>query len=158
VQSVRDGQAEVVSAQVDINAPRLQVVETRPKDVYDRGLEQAEVIVDAGQGIQAKEDLQMLEELADLLGGQVTCTRPLSSELEWMPDFLGLSGKHVSPRLCITVGVSGAIQHMVGIRDSKVIVAINSDPNAGIHMQADYSIVGDLYEVVPALTEALKNR
>jgi electron transfer flavoprotein alpha subunit len=105
-----------------------------------------------------REDLELAESLASLLGGQVACTRPISSERDWFPEWLGLSGKKLSPDLCITLGVSGAIQHVIGIRDSKIIVAVNKDEGAGIFMQADYGVVADLYEFVPVLIEALRAR
>ncbi|MCL5075843.1 MAG: electron transfer flavoprotein subunit alpha/FixB family protein [Chloroflexi bacterium] len=155
---VNDRNAEVVRFPLEITEPRLKVVSVEPKATSGERIETAAVIVDAGQGIKKKEDLKMLEELATLLGGHMTCTRPLSSDRDWFPEWLGLSGKKVSPDLCITVGVSGAIQHMVGIRQSKIIAAINNDEDSAIFTQADYGVVGNLYEYVPALIEALKKR
>lgn len=121
-------------------------------------MEDAQVVVDVGQGLRREEDLTMVRELADVLGGQVACTRPVSSERGWFPEWLGLSGRRVSPRLCITLGVSGAIQHFVGIRDSKVIVAVDSREDSAMLAQSDFGVLADLYEFVPALTQALKAR
>jgi electron transfer flavoprotein alpha subunit len=100
----------------------------------------------------------MLEELAGVLGAQIGCTRPISADLGWLDQWVGISGKKVKPSLYIACGISGTIQHAAGIRGSQVIVSINSDESAGIHGLSDYSIVGDLYQVVPALTKALKAR
>lgn len=148
--------AEVEDLPIELDPPQVRVVDVRPKEVLDRGIERAEKIVDFGQGVASREDISLIEQLAEKLGAQVVCSRPISSELGWMPDFIGLSGKRISPKLSICVGVSGAIQHMIGLRDSKIIVAINSDPEAGIFQQSDYGLVGDLYEIIPALIEVLE--
>ncbi len=156
-----DGAARDVSVlplDIEIEEPMLTVVENKEKMAAGRRLEDAPVIVDVGMGVKERTDLKMMEELADLLQGQVACSRPVSSDRDWFPEWLGLSGAQLSPELCITVGISGAIQHMIGIRDSKVIVAVNNDENAGIFMQADYGINMDLYEFIPALIEVIKNR
>ena len=120
-------------------------------------ISEAEVVVCAGRGVKKKEDLAMLEELAKLLNGAVGVSRPLSADLKWMPNWIGMSGITVKPKLYVGVGVSGQIQHVAGIRDSKIIVAINSDPKAPIFENADYGIVGDLYEVLPKLIEKLRS-
>ena len=122
-------------------------------------MENANIIVSAGRGFKNKDDLKILEELAEALGGAaIGCTRPISADLGWMEDWVGISGKKVKPSLYITCGISGQIQHVAGIRDSKIIVSINNDEGAGIHGVSDYSIVGDIYEVVPALVKALKEK
>ena len=138
--------------------PRVRVVETRPKKVTDAGLETAKTIVTAGRGFKQREDLAILEELANALGAKMSCTRPIAADLGWMDQWVGISGKKVAPKLYVACGVSGTIQHAAGIRDSQVIVGINSDEAAGIHELSDYSVVGDLYAVLPALTKALKER
>jgi electron transfer flavoprotein alpha subunit len=153
-----DRDVVVVPIDVEISTPMLTVLEEKEKMAAGRRLEDAPVIVDAGMGVKEREDLGMLEELADLLSGQVACTRPVSSDRDWFPEWLGLSGAQLSPELCITVGVSGAIQHVIGIRDSKHIVAIDNDENSAMLMQADYSVNADLYKFVPALIEAIKAR
>ncbi len=156
-----DGAAREVSVQpldVEIETPLLTVVENKEKMAAGRRLEDAPVIVDVGMGVKERADLAMMEELACLLQGQVACSRPVSSDRDWFPEWLGLSGAQLSPELCITVGISGAIQHIIGIRDSKVIVAVNNDENAGIFMQADYGVNMDLYQFIPALIEAVKGR
>jgi electron transfer flavoprotein alpha subunit len=155
---VTDGQAEVAPVEVKIKSPLMTVVQEKEKAEQGRRLTDAPVIVDVGQGVKKEEDLAMVKELADLLNGQVACTRPISSERDWFPEWLGLSGAKLSPELAITVGVSGAIQHMIGIRDADVIVGINQDEGAAIFTQADYGVVANLYEFVPALIETLKSR
>jgi electron transfer flavoprotein alpha subunit len=109
--------------------------------------------------VEKKEDIGLVKELADVLGGEVACSRPIAEELHWLPEevYLGISGKKVKPDLYVGVGISGQIQHVTGIRDSKVIFAINRDENAPIFEAADYGIVGDLYQVVPKLVEELKS-
>jgi electron transfer flavoprotein alpha subunit len=150
--------AQVVDLAVPLAAPVLQVLENNEKAEAGRRLQDAPVIVDVGQGVRERGDLAMVNELADLLGGQVACSRPVSSERDWFPEWLGLSGLKLAPDLCITLGISGSIQHMIGIRDSRVIVAVNKDEGAGIFSQADYGVNADLYEFVPALMAALKAR
>ena len=121
------------------------------------GLADAARVVGVGRGLRSKADLDLVRGLADRLGAELACSMPLADDLGWLPRdrFLGRSGQQISPRLYLAVGLSGAPQHLQGVRGAKVIVGINSDPGAGIFRASDYGIVGDLYEIVPALTEAL---
>lgn len=150
--------ATLTPISVVLQTPMLTVIEHKEKMSAGERLEDAPVIVDIGQGFKERDDVTLAEELAVLLGGQVSCSRPLSSERDWFPEWIGLSGAQLSPDLCFTVGTSGAIQHMIGIRDSKIIVAVNNDEYAGVHIQADYGIVADLYEFLPALIKGMKTR
>ncbi len=137
---------------------QVEILEKRAKAGSGARLEEANLVVDIGQGVKDKFDLEMIRSLADLLDGQVACTRPIASERDWFPEWLGLSGMKISPELCLTVGVSGQIQHIVGIRDSRLIAAVNSDENAAIFTQADYGVVADLYKFLPVFIERLKAR
>jgi electron transfer flavoprotein alpha subunit len=132
-------------------------VEQQAKSKVD--LSEADIIVSGGHGIKAAENFALLEELAQVIGGTVGATRSVV-DAKWRDyeDQVGKSGKTVSPKLYVAVGVSGAIHHIMGMGTSKVVLAINKDANAPIFKYADYGIVGDLFEVVPALTEALKKR
>jgi electron transfer flavoprotein alpha subunit len=150
-------QARVETLNVSIGAARITVVGDQPKAKGAR-LEEAKLVVDVGQGVKQREDLEMIRALANVLDGQLACSRPVASDRDWFPEWLGLSGAKIKPELCLTVGVSGAIQHIVGIRDSRVIAAVNNDENAAIFTQADYGVVADLYEFLPALMERLKAR
>jgi len=117
----------------------------------------ADMIVSVGRGIKEKENIQVVEELAQVLNAELAASRPICDN-GWLPmeRQVGSSGQTVSPRMYVAVGISGAIQHLVGMKGSKVVVAINKDENAPIFETADYGIVGDLFEVVPALIEELK--
>jgi electron transfer flavoprotein alpha subunit len=152
-----DAAGEVVQVALTLEPPATRLVERRPKEGGAANVEEAEVLICVGRGLSEKGDLALINELAEKLGGVVGCTRPLSHEYFWMSEDLmvGLSGKIASPRLYLGIGLSGQIQHTVGIMDSKVIVAINSDKNALIFKTADYGIVGDFKEVVPKLIEQL---
>jgi electron transfer flavoprotein alpha subunit len=136
----------------------VQILDSIPKQDTTSSLEQASIVIDIGKGIKQKEDLSLVESLASLLGAQIACSRPLATEKNWFTEWLGLSGKKVAPELCIAVGISGSIQHMVGIRKSRVIVAINNDENAQIFSEADYGVVADLYDFLPIFYEHLKAR
>jgi electron transfer flavoprotein alpha subunit len=154
------GSAEVVEARLSLAPSPVKTVERRPKQAGSVNVESAEVIVCIGRGVGEQSDLEMIQALADALGGVVGCTRPVSHDKHWLSEdqMIGISGKMSSPRLYVGVGLSGQIQHTVGIMGSKVTVAINNDKNAPIFKMADYGIVGDLYQVVPKLTEKLKTR
>lgn len=137
-------------------ASKIEVLKVIKKEKVQT-IEDAEVLVVAGRAIQKQEDLAMIEELAQALGGQVACTRPLI-EAGWIDarKQVGLSGRTVKPKLIITCGVSGAIQFVAGMNNSDCIIAINQDKKASIFHVAHYGIVGDLYEVVPQLLEKIR--
>lgn len=120
----------------------------------------AEKLVCVGRGLGKQEDMQLAQDLASALGAELCCTRSVAEDYHWLPNeaYVGLSGQKVKPVIYLSMGVSGQVQHVAGIRDSKLIVAIDMNENAPIFGAADYGIVGDLYQVVPLLTEAIKNK
>ncbi|MBR0261554.1 MAG: electron transfer flavoprotein subunit alpha/FixB family protein [Selenomonadaceae bacterium] len=126
----------------------------KPKEI---GIENADVLVVAGRGVKKKEDLKLIQELAEVLNGDYACTRPLA-ENGWLEPKrqIGLSGRTVRPKLIITCGVSGSVQFVAGMEHSEQIFAINSDPKASIFKVANYAVVGDLYEIIPKLIEKIK--
>ena len=117
----------------------------------------AGVIVSVGRGIKEKDNIPVVEALAQALGAELAASRPIC-DAGWLPmeRQVGSSGQTVGPKMYMAIGISGAIQHLVGMKGSRVVVAINKDPNAPIFEVADYGIVGDLFQVVPALPEAFK--
>ena len=120
-------------------------------------LSKADIIVAVGRGIKSKDNLALAEKLAEALGADLAASRPIC-DAEWLPidRQIGSSGQTVAPKLYVALGISGAIQHLVGMKNSGTIVAINKDPEAPIFDIADYGIVGDLFEAVPVLTEEIK--
>jgi electron transfer flavoprotein alpha subunit len=120
-------------------------------------LADAKAIVCVGRGVAHQEDLDLVGKLATALSAEVACSRPVAEELHWMPEerYIGMSGQVVKPDLYVGVGVSGQVQHMSGLRDAKLIVGIDKNENAPIVAASDYALVGDLYEIVPLLTESL---
>jgi electron transfer flavoprotein alpha subunit len=152
-------QGEAVVAQLTLKESKGKIVECKSKQGDTVSLEDAQSLICVGRGFNKKEDLAIADALAKVLKAEIGCTRPLSHDWQWLSEEreVGLSGKKCKPRLYVSLGISGQIQHTVGIRDSKVIAAINKDKTAPIFEFADYGIVGDLYEVVPRLTEKIKN-
>jgi electron transfer flavoprotein alpha subunit len=154
----------VTAAQIAVFTPAIDLaqIRTKPGEPF-RGsaqtvdLSSAQLIVSVGRGIKEAENIPMVAELATALGAELAASRPIC-DAGWLPleRQVGSSGQTVSPKLYLAVGISGAIQHQVGMKGSQCVVAINKDPDAPIFEIADYGIVGDLFEVVPALTAAVK--
>ncbi len=139
-------------------ASRSRYVETRKAEAGGHDLSKADIIVSGGRGLQKPENFdEVLKPLVEALGAQMGASRPVV-DAGWLPHAyqVGSSGQQVQPKLYVAVGISGAIQHLVGMKNSNFIIAINKDPDAPIFEVADMGVVGDLFEVVPALTEALK--
>jgi electron transfer flavoprotein alpha subunit len=136
----------------------ITVVETNASAFAQVDLGAAARVVGIGRGLKAQGDLAMVEALAGASKAELGCSRPVAEGLNWLGKdrYIGVSGQHIAPDLYVAIGISGQLQHMVGVRGAKTIVAINSDPNALVFKEADYGLVGDLYQIVPALTEALK--
>ena len=155
---IKEEKAEIISVELSLTKPRLTIESEENKAGRGDRLNDAPVIVDIGLGFKEKDDIKIAEELASLLDGKVTCSRPVSSDKGWFPIWVGLSGDKVSPELCFTIGTSGAIQHVIGIRGSKIIVAVNNDENAAIFSQSDYGVLADLYTFIPALIKQITNK
>jgi electron transfer flavoprotein alpha subunit len=150
-------QAVVHWITIDVNSvpSRSRVLEITEEPKGDVDLGKAEIIVAVGRGIGDQEKIHFTADLAEALGGTLACSRPVV-DVGWLPRErqVGASGKSVAPKVYIACGISGAIQHLTGMRDSKRIIAINKDPNAPIFQVAHIGVVGDLFEIVPALTDA----
>jgi electron transfer flavoprotein alpha subunit len=154
-----DGKAQVKAVSVELQPDQIR---TKPLELFREAkqavdLTQAPLLVAIGRGIKAPENIQLAEKLAKALGAELAASRPICDE-GWLPmdRQIGSSGQTVAPKLYLALGISGAIQHVVGMKGSRTIVAINKDQNAPIFEVADYGIVGDLFEIVPALTEELE--
>jgi len=154
----KDRSGQVIKLDMKAEEAKTEVVDTKPLEMSNVRIEEAEVIVSCGRGLEKKKDRTLLDELAEVLCGQVGCSRPLAEDRKWFSEWVGLSGHKVKPKLYIACGISGVIQHVAGIRDAKVIVAINKDEQAPIFEIADYGVVGDLYQILPALEEAIKKQ
>ena len=153
------GTAPVNTVKVELKA---EDVRTKPLDLFKEAksavdLTQAPLIVAIGRGIKAPENIAQAEALAKALGGEIAASRPICDE-GWLPmeRQIGSSGQTVAPKLYLALGISGAIQHVVGMKGSRTIVAVNKDQNAPIFEIADYGIVADIFEIMPALTEELQ--
>ena len=149
--------APVDTAPLAGEAASMRVVQDLPAP-GSSGLRSAARVLGVGLGIRAKDDLALVEALATSLRAEIACTLPVCDDMRWYgPErVVGRSHTKIAPDLYIALGISGQPQHMVGVRDAKVVVAINSDPDATILKDCDYAVLGDLYEVVPALTDALR--
>ncbi|MDS0256262.1 electron transfer flavoprotein subunit alpha/FixB family protein [Thermoplasmatales archaeon AK] len=136
---------------------RIRLVEELPKKASSVDIEKAQVIVAVGRGVGSKEGIEKVKPLADALHGELAGSRPVCLDYKWLGEErqVGLSGKKVKPKLYIALGISGQIQHIAGMRSSKVVVAVNKDKSAPIFEEADYGIVGDLFQVVSKLVKAL---
>ncbi len=151
------GAGEVVAPALSLQPSVVKLVDRRPKEGESVNLDAAERIVGVGRGFGKREDVALGEQLAAALEAELACTKGLA-DFQWLPEerIIGLSGAKTKPDLYVAVGISGQIQHTVGVSSSKLIAAINTDKDAPIFQLADYGIVGDLYQVVPALVEKLK--
>jgi len=151
-----EGIAEVVAFSVTTDTPKVKVTGIN-KQSGDVPLAEAEIVVSGGRGLKGPENWGILEDLAKELHAALACSRPVA-DAHWRPhnEHVGQTGGAIAPNLYIAVGISGAIQHLAGVNRSKVIVVINKDPEAPFFKAADYGIVGDLFEVVPKLTEAIR--
>lgn len=153
-----DGTASVEALDVTFGDNDFGVaLKDKQKAEGDILLPEADLVVSAGRGLKGPENWEMIESLAKTLGAATACSKPVS-DMDWRPhhEHVGQTGVKVSPNLYIAVGISGAIQHLAGVNSSKVIVAINKDPEAPFFKAADYGIVGDAFDVVPKLNDALK--
>ena len=151
-----EGTAEVSELTVDIPEAKVKVKEVN-KVLGEVPLSEAEIVVSGGRGLKGPENWQIVTDLAKALGAATSCSRPVSDS-DWRPhhEHVGQTGLTISPNLYIAIGISGAIQHLAGVNRSKTIVVINKDPEAPFFKAADYGIVGDAFEVVPKITEAIK--
>ena len=156
-QAAKGGSAQVETMSVEVGEVRMKPEAPFQEVKQAVDLTKTDVIVAVGRGIKSKDNIALAEKLAEALGGDLAASRPIC-DAEWLPidRQIGSSGQTVAPKLYIALGISGAIQHLVGMKNSGTIVAINKDPEAPIFDIADYGIVGDLFEAVPVLTEEIR--
>ena len=149
--------ARSIEVNLDSSIVRSEAEDPFQEDAGDVDLESAELIVSIGRGIEKEENISMAFDLAKVLGAEVSASRPVVDS-DWVESFrqVGSSGQTVAPKLYFSLGISGAIQHVVGMKGSKNILAINKDPDAPIFEIADYAVVGDLLDIIPKLIEALQ--
>ena len=143
---------------VELPASKITAVNRIDKMAGSVNIEKAQVIVSVGRGIGSKENIEKVKPLAEAVHGEIAGSRPVCLDYQWLSEDrqVGLSGKKVKPKLYIALGISGQIQHIAGMRTSRVVVAVNKDKSAPIFEEADYGIVGDLFQIVPKLVSALK--
>lgn len=153
----KEGIIEQYTSQLDGLESTIKIRETK-KSTDSINLPEAELVVSAGRGLKGPENWGIVEELATALGAATACSRPVS-DIGWRPhhEHVGQTGIAIRPNLYIAIGISGAIQHLAGVNGSKTIVVINKDPEAPFFKSADYGIIGDAFEIVPKITQALKN-
>ncbi len=158
---ISKGECSYRNIEIDSDSSLTRSVSDEPfqEDSGDVDLEGADILVSIGRGIEKKENVHLAFELADLIGAEVSASRPVVDS-EWIDSFrqVGSSGSNVSPKLYFSLGISGAIQHVVGMKGSKKILAINKDSDAPIFEIADYAVIGDVLEIIPKLIEALKSK
>jgi len=150
--------AEIVPLELEADT-RIKLVASAPIIKEGVDLNAAERVVGVGLGFNKQEDLKLAEDLATALDAEIGCTRSLAEERKWLPveQYIGISGAVIKPQLYLSMGISGQIQHIIGVRDARIIVGIDTNENAPIFKAADFGIVGDMYEIVPLLTEALSS-
>ena len=150
------GTAEVVEFAATVESPKVQATDTN-KIVGEVPLSEAEIVISGGRGLKGPENWALVTDLAKLLGAATACSRPVA-DIGWRPhhEHVGQTGLAIAPNLYFAIGISGAIQHLAGVNRSKTIVVINKDPEAPFFKAADYGIVGDAFEVMPKIIEAVK--
>lgn len=136
----------------------LKCLERKPKEGSSVDLNKAKRIVSIGRGVAREEDIASIKDMSKILNAELGCSRPIAEGEKWMEQarYIGISGVMPKPEVYLALGISGQIQHMVGAKESQIIIAVNKDKNAPIFQYADYGIVGDLYKVVPAIAETFK--
>ena len=159
-EDIQNGTSKSQTIDIDLDSSRVRSISEKPfqESASEVDLESAELIVSVGRGIEKEENTSIAFDLASILNAEVSASRPVV-DAGWLPSFrqVGSSGSTISPKLYFSLGVSGAIQHVVGIKGSKNILAINKDPDAPIFEIADYAVVGDVLDIVPKLVEALSD-
>lgn len=151
-----EGVAEISSIAVETDN-RVSLLETTSIVKEGADLSLADKVVCIGLGMEKEEDMQMARDLSGALGAELGCSRGIAEERHWLPveRYIGISGAIIKPQLYLAMGISGQVQHTIGIRDAKIVVAVNDNNKAPIFKVCDYGIVGDMYEIIPLLTEAL---